>query len=98
MSLILDAPQLPRENELFADTRTASDRKVSERAARASRARHANTRRQKIDPTTCDRDYSTAELEFMRAIQAYKQANGRQFPTWGEVLEVLQDLGYRKPA
>jgi hypothetical protein len=33
----------------------------------------------------------------MHAIQAYKQASGRMFPTWSEVLEVLQSLGYTKP-
>lgn len=71
-------------------------RKVSERASRASKARHASKRRQKIDPTTCEREYSAAELEFMQAIQAYKQSSGRMFPTWSEILEVLQSLGYQK--
>ena len=51
-----------------------------------------------IDPTTCDRDYSQAEMEFMQAMSAYKQASGRMFPTWSEVLEVLRDLGYEKIA
>lgn len=70
--------------------------KVSERAARASKARHASKRRQRIDPTTCEREYTAAELEFMQAIQAYKQSSGRMFPTWSEILEVLQGLGYEK--
>lgn len=73
-----------------------AQRKVSERASRASKARHASKRRQKIDPTTCEREYSAAELEFMQAIQAYKQSSGRMFPTWSEILEVLQSLGYQK--
>jgi hypothetical protein len=34
----------------------------------------------------------------MKAIDDYKRRSGRQFPTWSEVLEVLQDLGYRKIA
>jgi hypothetical protein len=34
--------------------------------------------------------------EFARALQEYKEASGRMFPTWSEVLEVLLDLGYRK--
>ena len=34
----------------------------------------------------------------MQAIQEYKRANGRMFPTWSEVLEVLRDLGYDKAA
>ncbi len=36
------------------------------------------------------------ESEFMQAMQEYKRISGRMFPTWSEVLEVLQSLGYRK--
>jgi hypothetical protein len=67
------------------------------RARRANRARHESHRRRLIDPTICDRDYSQAEMEFMRAIQAYKASRGRMVPTWSEVLEVLRALGYEKP-
>ena len=49
-----------------------------------------------VDPTTCERDYSQAELEFMLAMNEYKQKSGRMFPTWSEVLEVLRSLGYEK--
>jgi hypothetical protein len=49
-----------------------------------------------VDPTTCERDYKQAELEFMRAMQEYKRRSGRMFPTWSEVLEVLKSLGYEK--
>jgi hypothetical protein len=51
-----------------------------------------------IDPTTCERDYTDEEVEFMRAMDDYKRRSGRQFPTWSEVLEVIRDLGYRKTA
>lgn len=74
------------------------DPRASERARRASEARHASGRRRNIDPTTCDRDYSGEELEFMRAMEQYKHSSGRMFPTWSEVLEVLRALGYEKPA
>ncbi len=37
------------------------------------------------------------ELELMHAMDEYKRRSGRMFPTWCEVLEVLQELGYRKP-
>jgi hypothetical protein len=49
-----------------------------------------------VDPTTCERDYNQAELEFMSAMQEYKRRSGRMFPTWSEVLEVLKSLGYEK--
>lgn len=59
--------------------------------------RRADRRRQ-IDPTTCERDYSGNEIEFMRAMDDYKRKSGRPFPTWSEVLEVLISLGYRQVA
>lgn len=55
-------------------------------------------RRRQIDPTTCERDYSADQVEFMKAMDLYKRRSGRQFPTWSEVLEVLENLGYRKVA
>jgi hypothetical protein len=55
-------------------------------------------RRRQIDPTTCERDYTEEQVEFMKAMDLYKRRSGRQFPTWSEVLEVLQNLGYRKVA
>ena len=51
-----------------------------------------------IDPTTCERDYSDDEIEFMKAMDDYKRRSGRQFPTWSEVLEVLRSMGYRRVA
>ena len=36
------------------------------------------------------------QFEFIRAIETYKKVNKRLYPTWTEVLEVVQQLGYRK--
>ncbi len=33
---------------------------------------------------------------FLSAIDAFKKANGKTFPTWTDVLEVVRLLGYRK--
>ncbi len=60
--------------------------------------RRRQDRRRQIDPTTCERDYSSPEVEFMRAMDDYKRRSGRPFPTWSEVLEVVMSLGYRKVA
>lgn len=60
--------------------------------------RQQGERRRQVDPTTCERDYTDEEILFMRAMDAYKRANRRPFPTWSEVLEVLHALGYRKVA
>jgi hypothetical protein len=53
-------------------------------------------RRRQIDPTTCERDYTPDEIEFMSAMDEYKRRNGRMFPTCSEVLEVIKLLGYQK--
>ena len=74
-----------------------TDTRATAQALRAASARKVSGRRRFVDPTTCDRDYSLAEREFMQAMQDYKQSSGRMFPTWSEVLEVLRDLGYEKP-
>lgn len=56
----------------------------------------SNSRRRMIDPTTCERDYSGEELEFMKAVEDYKRSQGRMFPTCSEILEVVRKLGYQK--
>jgi hypothetical protein len=60
--------------------------------------RDKGERRRQIDPTTCERDYTDDEINFMKAMDQYKRDNRRPFPTWSEVLEVLTALGYRKVA
>ena len=96
-------------DELTADRRARNrriqpERRTTETAVppggverRAATRRKAERRRQ-IDPTTCERDYSLDEVEFMRAMDEYKRKSGRQFPTWSEVLEVIRAIGYRKVA
>jgi hypothetical protein len=72
------------------DAPVATERRdVGERRAKVSR-------RRQIDPTTCERDYSNEELEFMSALDDYKRRNGRMFPTCSEILEVLRGIGYAK--
>ncbi|HEX3869137.1 MAG TPA: hypothetical protein VHV77_01745 [Pirellulales bacterium] len=63
---------------------------------REAERRQKVPRRRQIDPTTCERDYSDDEVEFMNALEAYKRANGRMFPTCSEMLEVVRSLGYVK--
>ena len=69
---------------------------AAERAANAARAKSRISRRRHIDPTTCERDYSHDELEFMQALDAYKRSSGRTFPTCSEILEVIRGLGYTR--
>jgi hypothetical protein len=61
---------------------------------RQGERREKVARRRQIDPTTCERDYSNDEIEFMHALDAYKRFSGRMFPTCSEILEVIRALGY----
>ncbi|MGA2033302.1 MAG: hypothetical protein ABSG68_13675 [Thermoguttaceae bacterium] len=67
----------------------AVERRQTERRVKVNR-------RRQIDPTTCERDYTVEEIEFMSALDAYKRASGRMFPTCSEVLEVIRKLGYQR--
>lgn len=77
-------------------TQSSTDMSIQERREIIDRRRQ--DRRRQIDPTTCERDYSDNEVEFMKAMDDYKRKSGRPFPTWSEVLEVMMSLGYRKVA
>lgn len=81
-----------------AERRTATPQQELGTEERRVSPRRKVERRRQIDPTTCERDYSDNEIEFMRAMDEYKRRAGRQFPTWSEVLEVIHALGYRKVA
>jgi hypothetical protein len=88
--------QLETERRL-AERRGQGERRkqnVAVAAERRSGERRKVPRRRQIDPTTCERDYTADEIEFMQAMDAYKRANGRMFPTCSEILEVIRDLGY----
>jgi hypothetical protein len=69
---------------------------VTPAAAPKLERREKVSRRRQIDPTTCERDYTDQEVEFMNALDDYKRKSGRMFPTCSEVLEVIQTLGYVK--
>ncbi len=77
--------------------RREEDRRTETAFAEANPAkteRRKVTRRRQIDPTTCERDYTNVEIEFMQAMDAYKRSSGRMFPTCSEILEVVRALGY----
>ena len=96
-----NAAELAELNE--TGVRKSKDRRAKKSPAEAAAAaptveRRKVQRRRQIDPTTCERDYSELEIEFMQAMDEYKRASGRMFPTCSEILEVLINMGYRKVA
>ena len=83
-----------KERRSATDRRQKSEPVAVERRTVERRAK-VNRRRQ-IDPTTCERDYTPDEVEFMNAMDDYKRSSGRMFPTCSEILEVIKKLGYEK--
>ncbi len=88
------------EDQVITVDRRRADRRDDEAVANGGdetkTPRRKKQRRRHIDPTTCERDYSDQEIEFMRAMDDYKHDSGRMFPTCSEVLEVIRALGYHK--
>ena len=87
------------KNEKVGKNVKPSDANSAKRASKEVDEETKRTqRRRQIDPTTCERDYSADEIEFMKALDDYKRASGRMFPTCSEILEVFKSLGYVKTA
>src|SRR5271154_4835075 len=94
-------PELAVTDRRANDRRNHADRRkkqipVAVERRTGSERRNLGERRRQVDPTTCEKDYNDEEIVFMKAMDQYKRANRRPFPTWSEVLEVLRALGYRK--
>jgi hypothetical protein len=100
------ASQKPASDAVEMEKRSGEDRRKSEdrrkqdepvavERRKIQRRAKVNRRRQ-IDPTTCERDYTDEEITFMNALDEYKRASGRMFPTCSEILEVVKNLGYEK--
>lgn len=60
------------------------------------RRRGPGRRRTDFTKSAEEGEMSPEQFLFLMAIDAFKKANGRMFPTWTDVLEVVRLLGYRK--
>jgi len=87
----------PREGSVV-DRRTGLDRRNTEGACPTNLERRRGPGRRLSDFV---RDAEEGEMNkeqfmFLMAIDAFKRSNGKSFPTWTDVLEVIRKLGYRK--
>lgn len=80
------------ENECLADRRLASALRGSQISADKRRGQPRNNH-----VSMTEREYTPTEMEFLGAIERYKNRTGHKFPTWTEVLSVVKELGYVKP-
>lgn len=67
-------------------------KRISGRMRKQSMGERCN-RRFFDDPELTDED-----MDFCRAIEAWKRKHGRPFPTWSDVLAVVKAIGYRRVA
>jgi hypothetical protein len=79
-----------------SEARARADVPIEARPARGGERREKKERRKRIDPTTFEKQYTDDELEFMNAMQRFKELSGKSFPTYAEVIKVAVGLGYRK--
>ena len=78
--------------------RRDSDRRSNERRVGLDRRRGPGRRRGEIRKTAEEGELTDELLEFVMAIDEYKRINDRPFPTWSEIYEIIQYLGYRRVA
>ncbi len=71
---------------------------VVDRRVGLDRRRGPGRRRSEDRKSAEEGQMSDEQFEFVMAIDEYKRANSRPFPTWTEVLEVIKALGYRRVA
>jgi hypothetical protein len=84
----------------FTDRRSGKDRRQSvvDRRLGLDRQRGPGRRRSDERRAAEEGQMSDEQFEFLMAIDEYKRANSRPFPTWTEVLEIIRALGYRRVA
>ncbi|HYE02040.1 MAG TPA: hypothetical protein VD963_02265 [Phycisphaerales bacterium] len=75
-----------------SDRETAS----TEAATGLERRRGPGRRRSDFAKAAEEGEMTGEQFLFVMAIEAFKSANSKTFPTWTDVLEVIRLLGYRK--
>ncbi|MCH7886171.1 MAG: hypothetical protein IIC01_13105 [Planctomycetes bacterium] len=104
--LIADAtgmtPPKPQNKEPERRSQDApSDRRKSSSSVRRTgmdRRRGPGRRRGEVRRAAEEGEITGELFEFIMAIDEYKRINDRPFPSWSEVFEIIQYLGYRKVA
>ncbi|MDG2476647.1 MAG: hypothetical protein P8M32_01975 [Phycisphaerales bacterium] len=91
--------QLRAPNPLSVlDRRSGVDRRDLQDASETNLERRRGPGRRRTDFLRAAEEGEMSEEQFLfiQAIDAFKRVNGKTFPTWTDVLEVVRKLGYRK--
>ncbi len=88
---------MPEDCGEVVDRRSGIDRRdLRSTSEDLNRRRGPGRRRSDFLRAAEDGEMNQEQFLFLLAINAFKEANGRTFPTWTDVLEVVRKLGYRK--
>ena len=79
-----------------ADYTGPERRAADDRRTNLERRRGPGRRRSDDRKAAEEGEMTGDQFEFVMAIETYKKVNKKMFPTWTEVLEVMNQLGYRK--
>ncbi|HLP83506.1 MAG TPA: hypothetical protein VK157_04085 [Phycisphaerales bacterium] len=92
------APAQPPVGSGVVDRRSGLDRRDFEAGdlAGLERRRGPGRRLSDFSRSAEEGNLTKEQFLFVMAIEAFKKANGKTFPTWTDVLEVMRLLGYRK--
>lgn len=91
-----DTPMVERSDD---DRRSLVDRRLGidrREASGLKRLRGPGRRRPEFNRAAEEGEFTSEQFLFVMAINAFKNANQKTFPSWTEVLEVVRKLGYRK--
>jgi len=75
------------------DRRTGSDRRKSPGRRQTD---HDISEHRKVERRINEYPMTDEELEFIKAVNEYKQRYNKPFPTWSEILHILKSIGYEK--
>jgi hypothetical protein len=80
-----------------ADRRSGYDRRAGKdrRSAAGRRAEDIEEHR-KVERRINEYPMTDEELDFIKAVNDYKQRYNKPFPTWSEILHILKSIGYEK--
>lgn len=84
------------DRRLFSDRRKAVAEHGDGGSSGFERRRGAGRRLSDFTRSAEEGEMTKEQFLFLMAIEAFKKANTRAYPTWTDVLEVVRLLGYRK--
>jgi hypothetical protein len=97
-----DAAPSPEGGPPLIDRRDRRDRRRAERrveAARVDRDRRSGADRRRTDRrkrSINEYEMTPEEMEFVNAVNRFREQSGNRFPTARDILRILADLGYEK--